>query len=73
MFARTTSGYIQIGIGSGGIGCAARNYPGVYTEVNNPRIKSFIDAQLGNATSNNQTVNISQSNNQVVNISQSGN
>lgn len=73
MFARTASGYTQIGIASGGIGCAAPNYPGVYTEINNPRIKSFIDAQLANTTSNTQTSRVSQSNSQVVNISQSGN
>jgi len=60
MFARSASGYTQIGISSFGIGCAARNYPGVYTEINNLRIKSFIDAQLGNYTSNNQGVNVSQ-------------
>jgi len=34
--------YTQIGITSFGPGCGTERYPGVYTEVNNPSIRSFI-------------------------------
>jgi len=34
--------YTQIGITSFGAGCAYKDFPGVYTEVNNPSIRSFI-------------------------------
>jgi secreted trypsin-like serine protease len=36
------SGYTQVGITSFGIGCGAPGYPGVYAEVNNPTLRSFI-------------------------------
>jgi secreted trypsin-like serine protease len=34
--------YTQIGITSTGAGCGAKGVPGVYAEVNNPSIRSFI-------------------------------
>jgi len=34
--------YTQIGITSLGLGCGPKWFPGVYTEVNNPSIRSFI-------------------------------
>jgi secreted trypsin-like serine protease len=41
--ARASSAkYTQIGITSFGPGCGAEGYPGAYTEVNNPSIRSFI-------------------------------
>jgi secreted trypsin-like serine protease len=42
MFARQGDKRYQIGITSFGAGCGARGYPGVYTEVNAPAIRSFI-------------------------------
>lgn len=41
LFAQVSGKYTQIGITSGGAGCAAAS-PGVYTEVNNPSIRGFI-------------------------------
>ncbi len=41
------SGYTQIGIISFGAGCGAPGHPGVYTEVNNSSVRSFITYWAG--------------------------
>lgn len=48
MFAKTTSGYTQVGITSYGTGCGAPGYPGVYTEVNAPEVTNFINNSASN-------------------------
>jgi secreted trypsin-like serine protease len=48
LWVRTEAGKRQIGITSFGLGCGKRGFPGVYTEVNNPSISTFIDGAAGN-------------------------
>jgi secreted trypsin-like serine protease len=48
MFAEVAGKFTQIGITSFGIGCGADGFPGVYTEVNAPLIRSFITDAASN-------------------------
>ena len=43
LFDRVSGRYRQIGITSFGYGCARIRFPGVYTEVNAPRVLDFIE------------------------------
>ncbi len=47
LFDRTGRGYTQIGITSFGVGCGVLNFPGVYTEVNAPKVRAFIVRAAG--------------------------
>lgn len=47
LFESTGGWYTQIGITSFGLGCGVLNYPGVYAEVNAPKIRSFIVRAAG--------------------------
>jgi secreted trypsin-like serine protease len=47
MFATSGGTEIQIGIVSYGFSCGKQHFPGVYSEVNSPTIRSFITATAG--------------------------
>lgn len=47
MWATTKTGRRQIGITSKGVGCGTKRFPGVYTEVNAPAIRTFITQAAG--------------------------
>ena len=52
LWVRTEAGKRQIGITSFGLGCGKRGFPGVYTEVNNPSISTFIGTFIDGAAEN---------------------
>lgn len=47
LFARANGGLTQIGVVSYGLGCGVPTFPGVYSEVNEPGIRSFIQQHAG--------------------------
>ena len=47
LFARTPAGLTQVGVVSYGLGCGVPTFPGVYSEVNEAGIRSFITQHAG--------------------------
>ena len=47
LFGRVDGRPVQIGIVSYGLGCGVPTFPGVYSEVNNASIRSFITQHAG--------------------------
>ena len=47
LFATTSSGYVQVGIVSWGFKCGKEHFPGVYTEVNSPLVRDWIEDVSG--------------------------
>ncbi len=47
LFANNGSEYVVVGIASHGLGCAQKDYPIIYTEVNAPSIRNFITRHSG--------------------------
>ena len=47
LFARTPGGFTQVGVVSYGLGCGVPTFPGVYAEVNEAGIRSFISQHAG--------------------------
>ena len=49
VFNTSESRYVQVGIVAGGIqpdACGDKNYPGVFTRIDNPEIADFIESKL---------------------------
>ncbi len=46
LFGTENGTLMQVGITSWGTGCATKKFPGVYTEVNNPAIRAWIDETI---------------------------
>ncbi len=47
LFATAGGRRVQLGVVSYGLGCGVPTFPGVYSEVNNPAIRSFISTNAG--------------------------